>query len=340
MYFISNVGGYIPKNNYTKFKWQTKIDNSFQIDFLFIRKLYNIKKSNDQILTYIFEEGIYNGMIVHRKQLKNMFPNIQILSNRKTLFIKFYDKTYIANDFYKKIINPLCYNYFLKNSIYFIYKNFSYYKKFNINIILFIGNIGVGISIIKRINTLDTNFVLSIVIKNTICIEKIKQNIKKNVDFIIYKCNEFGNDIIPSILLYDKIKQNIQFDYIIKIHTKTNTRWRENLINYLFKTNFYTLKKSANTTNSNVVGCKKYFSNPQHSKYNKQLIEKYNNFIDKKYFIAGTMFFCKKELFEKMSNFIQENNFKQFLFNNMYDTNNIIINSPIHFLERLFGIIQ
>ena len=341
--YTPNITEYIPKNNYTVRTWQTKIKNSFQIDFYFIRKLYNIKQqTNDTILKYIFEKGIYDGMIVHPKQLKNIFPNVQIFNYKKQLFIKIFNKSYIANNFYKQI-TPLTYNYFLKNSIRFIYKNFSYNRKFDINILFFIGNIEIGINIIQQINNLEIDFCLSIVVKKHIYIEKIKRKIKKNINFIIYQCNEFGNDIIPSILLYDRIK-HIKFNYIIKIHTKTDTKWRKYLIDYLFKTDSNILKKTLNTTNINVVGCKKYLkdigNSPPPFGRCKQLIIKYNNFIDKKYFIAGTMFFCKKELFEKMSIFIQENNFKQFLFNNMYDTNAIVKNSPIHFLERLFGIIK
>ena len=31
---------------------------------------------------------------------------------------------------------------------------------------------------------------------------------------------EFGNDIIPTLLAYDIIKDMIEFEYIIKLHTK------------------------------------------------------------------------------------------------------------------------
>jgi hypothetical protein len=43
---------------------------------------------------------------------------------------------------------------------------------------------------------------------------------------------------------------------------------------------------------------------------------------------------------QKVCEFVKNNNFKCYLFNNLYENNSINKNySPIHFLERLFGII-
>ena len=42
---------------------------------------------------------------------------------------------------------------------------------------------------------------------------------------------------------------------------------------------------------------------------------------------------------QKVVDFVKNNNFKSYLLNNLYENNSINKNySPIHFLERLFGI--
>ena len=74
---------------------------------------------------------------------------------------------------------------------------------------------------------------------------------------------------------------------------------------------------------------------------NSKLNTKYKYLTNKNYFIAGTIFFCDKIVFEKILNFIENNNYRAFFTNNLYDTNLInITNSLIHYLERLFGIIK
>ena len=70
------------------------------------------------------------------------------------------------------------------------------------------------------------------------------------------------------------------------------------------------------------------------------LIEKYRYLINKKYFVRGSMFLCSSLTFRKILNFIKQD-YKPYIFNNMYDTNCVNEKmSPIHFLERLFGMIR
>jgi hypothetical protein len=77
--------------------------------------------------------------------------------------------------------------------------------------------------------------------------------------------------------------------------------------------------------------------------FNKILIERYKDEIDKKkqLFVAGTIFLSESIVFDNVINFIKKNNYHSFLLNNMYENNSVNMdNSPIHFLERLFGVIQ
>ena len=63
--------------------------------------------------------------------------------------------------------------------------------------------------------------------------------------------------------------------------------------------------------------------------------------MNKKYFIAGTIFFCQSIVFDSVINFIKNNNYKSYFLNNLYDNNQVNVqNSPIHFIERLFGRIK
>ena len=58
-------------------------------------------------------------------------------------------------------------------------------------------------------------------------------------------------------------------------------------------------------------------------------------------FIGGTIFYTTNDILEKVVEFVSKNNYRQFLLNNLYENNSINKNySPIHFIERLFGVIN
>jgi hypothetical protein len=149
----------------------------------------------------------------------------------------------------------------------------------------------------------------------------------------------YGNDIIPSLQLYWYLNKNIKFENVIKTHTKSDFIWFNDLNDYLFSNNFDIFEKC------NCVGHPDYYL----SIYDKKSFEnktleklkiKYYDKINKKYFVKGSIFYCKKDIFDKVINFMLNNNYRQYFTNNLYDSNIInITNSPIHWLERLFGII-
>ena len=58
-------------------------------------------------------------------------------------------------------------------------------------------------------------------------------------------------------------------------------------------------------------------------------------------FVAGTIFYCRSIVFEKVIQFMENNNYKSYLLNNLYENNSINKDySPIHFLERVFGVVK
>ena len=69
-------------------------------------------------------------------------------------------------------------------------------------------------------------------------------------------------------------------------------------------------------------------------------MDKYNCYIDKEYFIKGTIFYSDRKVFDKILELIKLD-WKMYFNNTMYEINAIIYdNSPVHALERLFGMIK
>jgi hypothetical protein len=93
---------------------------------------------------------------------------------------------------------------------------------------------------------------------------------------------------------------------------------------------------------SNCVGPDDYYLSINDDIFNKRNVTKYVNLLDlNKKFVRGTIFFTEHKTFAKVIDFIKNNDYKSFIFNNLYENNSINLNySPTHFLERLFGIIK
>jgi len=159
--------------------------------------------------------------------------------------------------------------------------------------------------------------------------------------YCIFLSNNFGNDIMPTLLMYEKIKKMKTFSKIIKLHTKGDNLWFTVTTSFLLNKShsiLYNLFKE-NQTKSNCLTDPRFMFIYDTS-YNKITYNKYNHYLNKQYFAAGSVFYCERSTFDKVVDFIKNNDFKQFFLNNMYDPNWINIdNSPIHFIERLFGMI-
>lgn len=124
------------------------------------------------------------------------------------------------------------------------------------------------------------------------------------------------------------------------MQTKTNIDIFNQLTNYLLtkklKDLLLGIKQYSNCINSN-----DFYMRILNDQFNKSLINKYKDYIDfNKSFIIGTIFYSKGIIFDKILDFMT-NDFKPYLFNNMYDNNCTFFNdSYVHFLERLFGVIK
>ena len=311
-----------------------KTDNKIEIDYFFYKNSNDIKSNcKNEILKHLYTEGIEKGLIYHPKQISNIIENINFtISNNLIYANNIILKKFIDNEIYSK-----SYDYFLNklmeiDEIKNIYSN-------RLLIIIFIGNLEIGQKLVTKVTNYKNiqDFCLCLVYKRHIDITSIKNSISfQNVIYL--KCYEFGNDIVPSLLAYDKIQNLANFKYVIKIHTKSANNWFSDLSNFL-------LGKSLNkllSYENNKCNC---ISHPEYVIQNKGnqntiLIEKYRYLINKKYFVRGSMFLCSSLTFKKMLNFIKRD-YKPYIFNNMYDTNCVNEKkSPIHFLERLFGMIR
>jgi hypothetical protein len=75
--------------------------------------------------------------------------------------------------------------------------------------------------------------------------------------------------------------------------------------------------------------------------YNKTILARYKSQMKMTTFVAGTIFYATNIVFDSVLKFIKTNNYREYLLNNLYENNSINKDySPIHFLERVFGIID
>ena len=321
------------------------IPNIIDVDFDFMREIYpelnNI--SDFELINYVKEHN-FNNHFFHFKQLSNLFQNkLEYLKNIKNnKLIKYENKLYKVNEFVE-IINNYTYEN-LKNLT--IHLKYNYHFKSNkLLVIVFIGNEEKGIELLNKLvaysklETFSIAFSINYKLVNLFKEKIIEQNFNS---FIIYSCNEFGNDITPSLLVYDEINKMIDFTYVIKLHTKTDNTIFNNFTDYLLTKPLKELL-CFNCDNCNCIGFSytninnDYFYNK--TRFNKNLYNKYENKFNKDSFVPSTIFLIYKNNFTNVLDFLK-NNYKTIFLQNMYDNNSINFNeSCVHFMERLFGVL-
>jgi hypothetical protein len=327
-----------------RFDKTSNIQNAFDIDLYFYCKVNNIQYIDDiNSLIYLYKIGLH-GFIYHPKQLDNFFPDI--------IFYNFLNDIYA---YYNKIILPVntLVSKYLYNSNFDILSNLLIQKKYdclNNNyeqiLLVFIGNIEIGIDLINKIinyKKIQSEFNVAFCFNKKLIVDKkIKNLIKTNFDFYaIYLCKELGTDITPTLLMYNEIKKTHEFKHIIKLHTKSIKDHYENLTNYLLKIPLNDLIVNKRD-NCNCIGYPKNYLNLFDDMYNNNLKKKYTlNLNTNNNFVAGTIFYTTDIIMDKVLEFIKNNNYRCYLLNNLYENNSINQEfSPIHFLERLFGVIK
>jgi hypothetical protein len=320
--------------------------NAFDIDLYFFCKVNNIQYIDDKnSLTYLSKIGLH-GFIYHPKQLENIFPGIQ--------FYKFLNNIYSYYDNKIAPVQNLVSDY-LYNSSFDIITDLLIQKKYdclNDNyeqiLLVFIGNLGIGIDLINKIiayKNKQSNFNIAFCFNKKIFklkeLKGLKELIKNNFDFYaIFTCKELGTDITPTLLMYNEIIKNHNFKHIIKLHTKSIKDCYEKLSNYLLSVPLKDLLINQKE-NCNCIGCPEKYLNLFNDPYNNKLKNKYlSNININNYFVAGTIFYTTDIIMNTVLEFTKKN-YRYYLLNNLYENNSINQSfSPIHFLERLFGVIK
>lgn len=159
----------------------------------------------------------------------------------------------------------------------------------------------------------------------------------------ILKVKNKGFDIGSFYLTQDYlIKEDIKYNFFMKLHTKTNDDWRRELCDTLFG-DLKTLENILeNMDEVCLYGAKKWelmldigniLTINEILKNNSDIY----NALPQPYFIGGTIFIARKEVVDKLLELVPLKNY--ILFESKYDknfgTNN---NSLVHSIERLFGI--
>ena len=344
----SNLDLYLKYYNISKI--HSKVDvipNAFDIDFNFCYIINNLlTESNDEIIKYIKNIGI-NGYIYHPKQLFNIFPNMVIYKFMNKLFVMYKLNIYKITDFVNTFVYNLKYKDLNKNLIKQKFYNLN--NKIELLLVVFIGNEDRGIDLInkiihfKKIQEFNVSFCFNNLNDTQKYTDKIKNLIKENFGFYsIYNCKELGTDITPTLLMCDDIIENYNnFKHIIKLHTKSISNQYTELTDYILSMPLNNLLETKKDF-CNCIGHPSYYINLSSDIFNNELLTKYANELNiNNSFVGGTIFYTNSNVLIQVLKFIKKNNFRSYFLNNLYENNCINKDySPIHFIERLFGVIK
>ena len=139
-------------------------------------------------------------------------------------------------------------------------------------------------------------------------------------------------------MLYNFAKKKINFDYVLKLHTKSDNYWRCQLTNIFMNNNIDSCINLLDK-NQNIYEIGKINYVVKNNNFcNKIIAEMYpnNHNINNYYFVAGTIFLCRKQVFDKVIEKIEKYEYALYVISFYY--NNVLFKdySIIHAIERLF----
>jgi len=316
--------------------------NAFDVDLYFCNIVNNLQDKNlNNVLTYIKNIAI-KGFIYHPKQIVNIYPDIKFYSIFKNIYVKYNKKMYKVTYFVNNFLYKLTYAELSEKIITKKYDNLN--KEISLLLLVFIGNKEIGFDLInrileyKKIQKINVSFCFN----SSDMSNNFKNIIKSNFEYYsIYISKNLGTDITPSLLMYDDISKKYNFTHIIKLHTKSIKESYIKLTKFLLSIPLNKLV-SFQKNNCHCIGNKNYYIPLKNDDFNQYLITQHKEKINiNNDFVAGTIFYCKSVVLKKVLKFMENNNYKSYLLNNLYENNSINKNySPIHFLERLFGVIN
>jgi len=319
-----------------------KKDNCISIDIKLYKYANNIT-NNDlyELLDHFHNCGLF-GLIYSKKQLENIFKTIQIYEFNHELYCQTTESSitklgeFVRTNIYDKSFDEL------KNMLIKSYEN-TILPSIDLCILLFIGNEERGNQIIDMVIEYKNIEIFNIAVCFNSCdlYNILKNKILSNfANCSLYISNDFGNDIVPTLLMYDNLRETYNPQHIIKLQTKSSYVMMYDLTKYLLDKELHSLLLERNS-GSNTIGNPHYYMRLRDDGFNKDLYNKYINNIDtNKKFVIATIFYISGDKMDEIKNFVKDNNYKAYLLNNMYDSNRIVTTrSHVHFLERLFGVI-
>lgn len=295
--------------------------NQFILDGDFIKNIYN-NSNPEQFLENNFDKPI----IYSYKQLYNLGCKI------KNDIVYYQNNTFPLQDFCLNFLPSLTTQHFFKK-IQIIKENYLYN---NILFLIFIGNNDLGDEILLKVyEKYGKKIHLGIIITNNSDYYNKSKIVSRFESVTLGVCNEYGNDITPSLILYNYLKEKYEYKQIFKLHTKSDQKLRQDLINKLLNINLNELNYKLK--NNNVYN---HENLKEIDKLNIEYYKKYIKNIKTKKFVAFSIFYTNNILMDKIIDFINNNNFTVLFTFNMYDNNWNVKNTPYHFIERLFYMIK
>lgn len=296
--------------------------------------------------------------IVHKiLDLETLILRTQHYTNNRT---ELYD--ILKTNIIKYLENPKCiYNdnylsmYKNTNDIennYMVMKNNFTKNNYELIVIYTIGTINNIMHLQKKIEMLKQipNIFFCFAIIDELYDDLMKINYFRmfNENVVILKTKNKGCDIGQYYLCIDYIiKNNINYEYILKLHNKSDLTWLEKLTPYLnSKTYFLNTFNKIKTNNMNLYGtnninldfrnllCLEHIMDNYKSNILRELITTYNTT-----FIAGTIFFISKNLMDFVLDIVPLYCYNSF--EEIYSSNHSIYEqSIIHSIERIFSILD
>lgn len=311
--------------------------NYFYFDNILMHYLH---KDIDDPFNYFYHDCFMNKNICSIKQIKTWYPNIEVYHNDEQNLIVDYDKKrYEICNFIEKFIYEKDIDFYLEKIKVIDEKNIS--NNIDLLIVLHIGDNNIGINILRDIiMNMNEDILLCINITNLEKSDDLILFIKKNVKrYFLTLTPDLGNDITPSILSYLKLMKlyNINYNYVLKLHTKSDGIWRNKMINLFTNGNIDVFKRLFYCKNIGVIGNYVYLRKKD-AFCQKVFDEFYNDYFNEECdFIGGTVFMCSKEVFENASRIINKILLNAVNMTFYYDNYLFFENSVIHAIERLFG---
>ncbi|ADO67303.1 hypothetical protein crov270 [Cafeteria roenbergensis virus] len=299
-----------------------KIKKHFYFDVNLINKIYKIRLY-DFIKKYKMI-GIEEGYIINKYQIELFYKNV-IFHNKEIELNKI---TYSYGDFITKYI----YNQSFDDLFNRIYRKTTNILNTTVTsiILIHIGDLTKGEYILNKIlDFKNTNNILLLITSI------IPLKISNKLNYILYELNNIGNDLIPSLKIFNDNYSKFNFKYVLKIHTKHNQIFNE--LTDFFLINYDNLINVMEDNHQiDFITKHKYCYNIEKDCYNKKITNKI--IINKNLFFCAISFFIgKKDIFIKNLNKVAFL-FKPSLLNCFYYDNIMFINnSPVHTIERVIS---